>query len=266
MSQADLLEQFEAPDRMGRSFFGSIAFHGALVFAVIGVNWVTSRERISLGDPNGGRFGAVTVNAVKTIPLPAHDGPKNPVATDTESQVPTPVTKPKPAPKVKAPDPKAIPIPSRDAKKVAARPSEASAQPNKWRAQQKDLPNQVYSTAGTRVSTPDFGISGGGGVGLGTNSPFGSQFGTYADLLRNHVAQFWKTADIRAGNNTVVGVTFILHRDGTATGVRLSQKSGNSALDISAQRAVMDAAPFPSMPPAFPKNEAEIEFLFQLKR
>ena len=36
--------------------------------------------------------------------------------------------------------------------------------------------------------------------------------------------------------------------------------------DISAQRAVMDAAPFPALPPNFPKNEAEIEFLFKLKQ
>jgi len=28
----------------------------------------------------------------------------------------------------------------------------------------------------------------------------------------------------------------------------------------------MDASPFPPLPPQFPKNEAEIEFLFQLKQ
>ena len=263
MSHAEFLEQTEP---VGRSFFGSLAFHGLLVAAILGVSWVQGHDRLQLGSPEGGRFGAVTVNPVATIPLPSREGPKNPVATDTESMVPTPVPKPKATPKVKLPDPKAIPIPSRDAKTKPARPSEAASQANKWRAQQKDLPNQVYSTAGTRVNTPDFGLTGGGGVGLGTNSPFGTQFGAYADLLRNRVAQFWKTADIRTTNNPVVGVTFILHRDGSATGVRLSQKSGNSALDISAQRAVMDASPFPQMPPQFPKSEAEIEFLFELKR
>ncbi len=263
MSHADFLEQSEP---IGRSLFGSVAFHGLLVAAILGVSWVQSRDRISLGDPNGGRFGSVTVNPVATIPLPSRDAAKNPVAVDTESAVPTPVSKPKPTPKVKLPDPKAIALPSRDAKNKPVKPSEAASQPDKWRAQQKELPNQVYSTAGTRANTPDFALQGGGGVGIGNNSPFGNQFGAYADILRNRVAQYWKTADIRAANNTVVGVTFILHRDGTASGVRLTQKSGNSALDISAQRAVMDASPFPQMPPQFPKSEAEIEFLFQLKR
>lgn len=257
----DILDQSE---RIAPSFFGSIAFHLLLVAAIVGVGMVQSRNVLSLGDPNGGRMGAVTVNPVATINLPSREGPKNPVATDTESQVPVPVAKAKPAPKVKAPDPAAIPIPSRNAK--VSRPSEAATERNKFREKQVDAPNQLYSTAGTRVATPDFAMQGGGGVGVGSNSPFGNQFGAYADLLRNRVAQFWKTTDIRAANAPIVGVTFVLHRDGSVTGVRISQRSGVSALDISAQRAVMDAAPFPQLPPTFPKSEAEIEFLFKLKQ
>jgi protein TonB len=256
----DILDQ---PERLVPSFLGSLAFHGLLVGAVIGIGWVQSRNTISMGDPNGGRFGSVTVNPVASIALPSHSGVKNPVATDTESAVPVPIAKTKPTPKVTAPDPKAIPIPSRNAKLL--RPSPAAALPDKWRASQKDLPNQLYSTSGTRAATSDYALTGGGGVGVGTNSPFGSQFGAYADLLRNRVAQYWKTTDIRASHAPVVGVTFTLRRDGSVTGIRISQRSGISALDISAQRAVMDAAPFPQLPPQFPKNEAEIEFLFQLK-
>jgi protein TonB len=256
----DILDQ---PERLAPSFLGSLAFHGLLVGAAIGVGWVQSRNTISMGDPNGGRMGAVTVHPVASIALPSHAGVKNPVATDTESAVPVPLAKSKPTPKVEAPDPKAIPIPSRTAK---SRPSPAAALPDKWRASQKDLPNQLYSLSGTRVSTQDYALSGGGGVGVGNNSPFGNQFGAYADLLRTRVAQFWKTTDIRASHAPVVGVTFTLRRDGSVTGIRITQRSGISALDISAQRAVMDAAPFPQLPPQFPKNEAEIEFLFQLKQ
>jgi protein TonB len=250
---------------IGRSLFGSLAFHGLLVAAVVGVSWVESHNRITLGDPNGGRFGSVAINPVSSIPLPAREAPKNPVATNTESEVPTPVSKAKPAPKVKLPDPKAIALPSRDAK-TKLRPSEAASERNKFRDQQKDQPNQMTSTVGTRVNTPDFGIAGGGGIGIGSSSPFGTQFGAYADVLRTRVAEKWNTSDIRATTNPVVGVTFTLHRDGSASGIHITQKSGNSALDISAQRAVIDASPFPAMPPQFPKSEAEIEFLFQLKR
>jgi periplasmic protein TonB len=257
----DILDQ---PERIAPAFLGSLAFPALLAATVLSVGWVQSRNTVSMGDPNGGRFGAVTVNPVASIALPSRSGPKNPVATDTESAVPVPVSKAKPAPKVTVPDPKAIAIPSRNAK--LSRPSPAAAPPDKWRASQKDLPNQLYSTTGTRANTPDYALSGGGGVGVGTNSPFGNQFGAYADLLRNRVAQFWKTTDVRASHAPVVGVTFTLHRDGSVTGIRITQRSGISALDISAQRAVMDAAPFPQLPPQFPKNEAEIEFLFQLKQ
>jgi protein TonB len=256
----DILDQ---PERLVPSFVGSLVFHGLLVGAAIGVGWVQSRNTISMGDPNGGRFGAVAVTPVASIALPSRSGVKNPVATDTASAVPVPIEKAKPTPKVTAPDPKAIPIPSRNAK--LSRPSPAAALPDKWRASQKDLPNQLYSPSGTRATTSDYALTGGGGVGVGNNSPFGNQFGAYADLLRNRVAQFWKTTDIRATHAPVVGVTFTLRRDGTVTGVHITQRSGLSALDISAQRAVMDAAPFPQLPAQFPKNEAEIEFLFQLK-
>ena len=38
------------------------------------------------------------------------------------------------------------------------------------------------------------------------------------------------------------------------------------ALDYSAQRAILDAQPFPPLPPGFPKNDPEIEFLFDEER
>ena len=108
-------------------------------------------------------------------------------------------------------------------------------------------------------------MTGGGGVGVGTNSPFGDQFGAYAETLRNRVAQHWQTGGMDSRLPTV-SVVFTLHRDGSATGIRITSSSGNSALDNSTRRAIMDASPFPPMPAQFPKNDAEIEFVFQLKR
>src|ERR1035441_2305490 len=96
----DILDQSE---RLAPSFFGSLVFHGLLVGAAISVGWVQSRNTISMGDPNGGRMGAVAVTPVSSIALPSRSGVKNPVATDTESAVPVPVLKAKPSPKVTAP-------------------------------------------------------------------------------------------------------------------------------------------------------------------
>src|SRR5439155_22947763 len=99
------------------------------------------------------------------------------------------------------------------------KPTQQSAAQNKSRAAQKDLTNQAYSSVPQALSNPMFQIQGGGGVGVGSNSPFGTQFGEYANRLRDQVARNWKTADIAPLIRTapIAAVTFTLHRDGTVS-------------------------------------------------
>ena len=116
-------------------------------------------------------MGSVLVNPIASINLPGRTGPVNPVANDTKSAVPTPpVVKPKPVPQEKAPDPKAIELPSPNA---ARKPSVAAAPPDKFRAQQKDVENQIYTPGGQRANSPQYQTQGGGGVGVGTGSGAG---------------------------------------------------------------------------------------------
>jgi len=118
MSHVDILEQ---KDSLGRPFIGSLVFHVGLTVIISGAAWVTgSSTRLQLGDPNGGRFGAVMVNPV-SIPLPNRGGQTNPLASDTKSQLPTaPIEKPtkKAAP---IPDANAIPIPGKTVPKKMPR-------------------------------------------------------------------------------------------------------------------------------------------------
>ena len=256
-------------DRLAIPFWSSLILHVSVAATLVFYGHVGLSSRTPLiGDPRGGGFGSVVVNPTASIPLPPKSGPENPVANDTQSHVPTPPPKQKAQPKAKAPEPDAIPIKSRNAKK---RESErAFSPPNKWREQQKDLPNQVYSDKGQAVSSSMYNMAGGGGVGVGTNSPFGMQFGGYATALRDKVAQNWKTADIdpRIQTAPAVVMTFTIRRDGSLApgSVKVSQTSGNRALDFSAQRAVYDAAPFGSLPPGFPRSEAAVELRFELRR
>src|ERR1017187_8338574 len=192
------------------------------------------------------------------IPLPNRGGLENPVANDTESLVPeAPKVKAKPAPKVKAPPPNAIALKS---DKAAKRPRDAGSQPNKWRDKQKYDQSQLYSNAGQRVNSPQYGMSGGGGVNVGNNSPFGERYGAYAALIRDAVTRNWKTSDLNPRLLTApsVVVTFTIQRDGTIANVRVSQKSGIEPLDISAERAVRDSAPFPPLPQGFPRSQADV--------
>jgi len=48
--------------------------------------------------------------------------------------------------------------------------------------------------------------------------------------------------------------------------IRISQTSGIQMLDLSAKRAVIDASPFQALPAGFPRNDAQIELRFELKR
>lgn len=259
----DILEQ---PDRLSRWLAGSVVLHLGLAGGLIGLTVAGSHITEHWGSPTGGGWGAVTVNPVAKIPLPQRSGPQNPVANDTESQVPTPPPTPKakPQPKVapKQPDPKAIALKSRNADR---RPQPDYSAPNKYREQQKDLPNQVYSRVGQAVNTPLYGMRGGGGVGVGDNSPFGTQFGWYAKLLVDKVGQSWRTTDLNQNIANVAVVTFVIKRDGQVTNARISQPSGNTSLDRSALRAILDAAPFAALPQQFPRSEAEVELRFSLK-
>jgi protein TonB len=262
---ADILDQ---PERLKGPLAGSIILHVSIAAAVLAYTWIGPGKRELWGDVNGGGIGSVAVNVVAAVPLPARSGRLNPVANDTESVVPTPPPKPKAKLAVKEPEPDAIPLKSRNALRKTQR--EAAAAPNKWREQQKDLPSQLYSPTGQAAVSPMYQVTGGGGVGVGSKTPFGTQLGWYAGLLRDAVARNWRTSDIDPRLRTAppVVVHFIIQRDGSLVpgSVRVVQTSGIPALDYSAQRAILDAAPFNAIPPQFPRNTADIELQFELRR
>ena len=180
-AHVDILEQ---PESLSKPLAGSLFLHVSIAAVLLGYTWVANRSPEKWGDPGGGGMGAVAVNTVASIRLPSRTGPTNPVASDTESLAPEAPAKKKAQQKTKTPDADAIPIKSRNARKRAM--EAAVSPPNKWREQQKDAPNQVYSS-GQAVSSPMYNIPGGGGVGIGSDSPLGTQFGWYAKLLRDQV-------------------------------------------------------------------------------
>jgi protein TonB len=261
MAHVDILDQSEP---LGKPLAGSVALHVSVFTAVV-VSSLLGGKRDYWGDRNPGGGSSMVVNVVGQVPLPARGGAVNPVANDTKSEVPEPKPDTVQKTKVKEPEPDAIPIQSRNAPK---KPSPKASSINKYRAQQVDRPNQLYSAEGQALSSPLVGIAGSGGVGVGRGSPFGDRFGYYVDLLKQRVAQKWNTGDVdpRIRSAPPAIVTFTIRRDGSIGSVRLAQTSGNLALDLSAQRAIADASPFPPLPAAFDKNDVSIEFWFELKR
>ena len=257
----DILDQTES---LSKSLAGSLALHISMAAAMVVFSLVGGSREL-WGDRNSGGGSAMLINTVRQVPMPSNSGVVNPVANDTHSEAPEP--KPEPVKKtvVKEPEPDATPIPSRSTPK---RPSPHAASLNKYREKQVDQPNQIYSSQGQRLVTNQIGQPGSGGIGVGKGSPFGDRYGYYVDILRQKVAQHWRTGDVdpRIRMAPPAVVTFTIHREGSISSVRLIQTSGNLALDLSAQRAIADAAPFPPLPVGYGGSDVSIEFWFELKR
>lgn len=261
-AHADILDQSSS---LNKPLLGSVALHAAVFGTLIVWGVALSGTHETWGEANSGGPGSVAINVVNKIPLPSRSGIVNPLANDTDSAVPTPPPAAKPKKLAPAEEPDAIPIKSR----THPKPSEvARSAANNWRAKQTENPNQLYSAAGQALVSPMVGQTGSGGIGVGQGSPFGNRFGNYVTILRQRVSEKWRTADVDPRIHTLPAaiVTFDLMRDGTVRNVRIAQTSGNQALDYSAQRAIYDASPFPPLPAAYERNDATIEFWFELRR
>lgn len=247
---------FDEREPLGKPFAGSLAIHaavgGALLYA-----WIFHPQAEMFGDKQQSS-GAVGVSVVKTIPIPAKQGRVNPLANDTQSVVPQAPPKKKEVLKAPPPDPKAVKIPSKNAlRKPVLEPAV------KYVYKPQELrPNQVYSDVAPALKSPNIGMQGAGGVGLGQNTTLGTRFGAYTNLMRQRIGEKWNTAGMNNDGKRVL-VTFTIMRDGRVQDVRVAQASGNYTLDSSAQRAILEANPLPQLPREYEKDSAQVEIWFQ---
>jgi TonB family protein len=253
----DILDQ---RDPLFTPFLGALLVHGLVAFTLFyGWFWMKKHGE-NLGDEHPAGGAAYSVSPVHSIPIPRRDAPENPVANDTKSTVPTAPAK-QPVEKEKTPPPvkNAFQIP--DKVKYDIQPT------HKQNYTQPAPPNQVYSNARQAVSNPMYGAqSGGGQVGVGPNSPLGSRFGWYAEIIRQRIAQNWRTAGLDARTqNTPAVVSFSIMRDGTIRNPQVTQSSGNPNIDNTALRAVYDSNPMPALPPQITDSYISAQFTFNLR-
>ena len=84
----------------------------------------------------------------------------------------------------------------------------------------------------------------------------------YLAGVQQKIWMLWNQ-QIKAGFTQPVGVTFTILPDGNVTGVRVTQPSGASLLDMAAQRAILNAAPFGPLPREYGQNPRTIQALFK---
>jgi protein TonB len=261
-AHVDILEQQES---LRKPLLFSAALHGAVVLSLALQGVVSTRPRELWGNPNSLGGASVGITPVSQIPLPARGGPINPLASDTESQVPEPPPAKKQSRRAAEAEAEAIALRTRGKKKQTSRYDAVTA---RSKLPRNDAANQVYSPEGRALSSPMVGQTGSGGVGMGPGGAFGNRFGYYRNLLEQQVGRRWRTNDVNPALQTAPPaiVTFLIRRDGSSSDVRLEQSSGDRALDYSAMRAIYEASPFPPLPAGYERNDARIEFWFELKR
>ena len=255
-------EILDQPEPLNRAFVAAVTLHVTLVAGMGIYGWMSSHGE-SFGAQNAGG-GAIGIEAVKSVPL-LHSGPQNPVANDTESQVPQQPAKPLEREKEQKVSPNAVALKMKQKKRLA----DVASEHQKFRPFKEIDHNQVFATQAPQVSNPLFSaMPGSGRIGTGANTTLGTRFAGYAQQIQQLVAQKWHTNDVdgRVQTAPVVIASFDLMRDGRIRNLRIVQQSGISALDYSVQRAILEASPFPPIPPGFDKDSAKVEFTFELKR
>ena len=238
-------------------FAVSMALHVALGVAFLGLTWWKIRSAENPFGAENPSAGAYSVGIVNSISLPSRQAKVQPLADDSPSDI-----EPAPAKTKK----QKIPVFDDSDLKLDYKLIEKKERASNTSPTANKNPERVTSNIGQAASSPMFKQVGGGGIGIGQNAPIGKNFGGYAELIRQRVAEHWRQDEIspsvKSSNPAIV--TFIIERDGTVKNIRLTTASGVTALDYSAQRAIQEAAPFPKLPAQYDRDSASIEFWFEL--
>jgi TonB family protein len=260
---ADILDESES---LKKPLLASILFHGGVITLLVSWNTYLQASKLVLGTSNPGYGSSVSVTSVRSIPLPVRHGPLNPVAHDTENQIPQrQPEKAQPHPKKVEPPKNAIPLKSRTPEK----PAQHDYLRPQYRAQPL-RPNQVTSNLPQAAVSPMYQKPGSpGGVGVNPNSLVGTRFGAYAQALMEAVGSHWNTGGLAGIRAPTAVVNVDILRDGSIRNPRVVQSSGNGEIDRTALRAVIEATvsgqKIPPLPPDYNGSYLNVDFQFQLR-
>lgn len=128
-----------------------------------------------------------------------------------------------------------------------------------------------------RVNLLRKGVSLGAGSGSGYGTGSGSGFGTgmggtgasspyayYYDQIIQEVSSSWYSSLVSPGlkGKFITTVYFKIYRNGEVKDIKIERESGIRSLDMSARRAVENAAPFPQLPADYPYQYLIVHFDF----
>ncbi|MGH7359613.1 MAG: TonB family protein, partial [Candidatus Rokuibacteriota bacterium] len=90
-------------------------------------------------------------------------------------------------------------------------------------------------------------------------------FTYYLRLIQSKIGERWAPPRAAAAGGERVVVLFEIQRDGQVREPQVEKSSGNNLYDQSAVRAVMEASPFPPLPPEFKASSLRVHFGFEFQ-
>jgi protein TonB len=152
---------------------------------------------------------------------------------------------------------KPVPHPSKVFEDLRPTPKNAV---NYGKSGQPDMPTGYGTAPGATTSGMQVQGQGGG--------DFATRYGWYVEAVRRKIGGSWNLFEIdpavRSARRAKAVMTFAIYRDGSVKNVRMEQSSGNSSMDISAQRALANAAPMPPLPNDYAGSYVNVSFDFDL--
>jgi TonB family protein len=256
-ADAGMMDQHE---NVRGAFTRSVVLHLAVIGGLGFYAWVNGiTDRFGREDAGGAMVG---IQVIAPIPLPSH-GPVNPVANDTDSDVPQEIAKP---------TPKAAPEPEPEDAVPILPPTKTSKQPLTPKSKLKGFDdiakNQLTSKSPQAVSNPLFASSSGAGrINVGGDNTLGNRFPEYAAQIQELTRQNWHTEEVDRSvtSGPPVTIRFELQKDGRVRNVQLIRRSNIPTLDLSVQNAVEEAH-YPPLPAGFERSSVPVEFTMVLKR
>jgi TonB family protein len=186
---------------------------------------------------------------------PAPEPVAKPKPEESAAPPPPPVVL-KPPPKAE-PRPNALPLPDAKTKRPTPPPVRAMTKPMTSASSGSAGTTPATKSAASATPGVEFGPP---GPGVPTGTETGGDW--YLASVQQKIWMIWNQ-QIKTGYTQSVGITFTIQPDGTVTDVRLTEPSGASLLDLAAQRAVFNAAPFGPLPREYGQKPFTIRALFK---
>lgn len=232
---------WERPTGLG--FAGSLLVHGAAVALLVVLGRTAPRPPV------------LPTYRVELVAAPREAGSGQPAPAPAAAPAPAPPPAPPPAappsrPTASVPRPAPRPTPPPPAPPAAARPPAPAA------------PGDSKAPPGPTAAP---GAAPGTGSDPASIRTDGVEF-PFPGYLRNVVAQVYRRWRPPSGNsNLEAEVLFLVHRDGSISGLQFVRRSGSFSFDLEAQGAVEAAAranAFGALPPGYGPDVLPVSFFF----